>query len=216
MKTNRRSFLRNSALSAGLLGALPVLAADSSKTPSFVTKAPNMRIGMVTYNLAQDWDIETIIKNCQAAQFDGVELRTSHAHKVEVNLPKEERTRVRDRFKNSDIQLMGLGSAFDYHTPDQQKLRKDIADTKEYIMLAHDVGATGVKVRPNGLPKEVPKEKTLQQIGLALRELGEFGAPLGQQIRLEVHGPATQRVPICKRIMDVANHQNVGVTWNSN
>ena len=66
MKTNRRSFLRNSALSAGLLGALPVLAADSSKTPSFVTKAPNMRIGMVTYNLAQDWDIETIIKNLQS------------------------------------------------------------------------------------------------------------------------------------------------------
>jgi len=216
MKTNRRSFLRNSALSAGLLGALPVLAADSSKTPSFVTKAPNMRIGMVTYNLAQDWDIETIIKNCQAAQFDGVELRTSHAHKVEVNLTKEERTKVRDRFKNSDIQLMGLGSAFDYHTPDQQKLRKDIADTKEYIVLAHDVGATGVKVRPNGLPKEVPKEKTLQQIGRALKELGDFGDNLGIKIRLEVHGKDTSLLPNIKTIMDVADHRNVGVCWNSN
>jgi sugar phosphate isomerase/epimerase len=111
---------------------------------------------------------------------------------------------------------MGLGSAFDYHSPDQQKLRKDIADTKEYILLAHDVGATGVKVRPNALPKEIPKEKTLQQIGRALKELGDFGDNLGIKIRLEVHGKDTSLLPNIKTIMDVADHKNVGVCWNSN
>jgi sugar phosphate isomerase/epimerase len=111
---------------------------------------------------------------------------------------------------------MGLGSAFDYHTPDQAKLRKDIADTKAYIILAHDVGASGVKVRPNGLPKEVPKEKTLEQIGKALRELGEFGDSHGVVIRLEVHGTATSLLPNIKTIMDAAAHKNVGVCWNSN
>ncbi|HUR46803.1 MAG TPA: sugar phosphate isomerase/epimerase family protein [Candidatus Saccharimonadales bacterium] len=216
MKTSRRSFLRKSALSASLLGALPALAAPASRAPSFVTRKPTMHIGMVTYNLAQDWDVDTIIKNCQAAQFEGVELRTSHAHKVEVNLSKEDRASVRDKFRNSDVQLMGLGSAFDYHTPDQQKLKKDIADTKEYITLAHDVGAGGVKVRPNGFPKDVSKEKTLEQIGRSLKELGDFGDSLGIKIRLEVHGPGTSLVPNIKTIMDVADHKNVGVCWNSN
>jgi sugar phosphate isomerase/epimerase len=111
---------------------------------------------------------------------------------------------------------MSLGSAFDYHTPDQTKLRKDIEATKEYITLAHDVGATGVKVRPNGLPKDVPEEKTLEQIGRSLHELGEFGANFGQQIRLEIHGSETSRVSRCKQIMDVADHRMVGVCWNSN
>jgi sugar phosphate isomerase/epimerase len=111
---------------------------------------------------------------------------------------------------------MGLGSAFDYHTPDQTKLRKDIDATKEYIVLAHDVGAMGVKVRPNGLPKEVPKEKTLEQIGKALRELGEFGESHGVQIRLEVHGAGTSLLPNIKTIINVADHPNVGVCWNSN
>jgi sugar phosphate isomerase/epimerase len=216
MKTTRRSFLQTSVLSAGFLGALPAMAAAPATAPSFLIKKPNMRLGMVTYNLAQDWDIETIIKNCQTAQFDGVELRTSHAHKVEVDLSKAERAKVRDRFQNSDVQLMGLGSAFDYHTPDQDKLRKDIAATKEYIVLAHDVGATGVKVRPNGLPKEVGKEKTLEQIGRSLKELGEFGDSLGIKIRLEVHGKDTSLLPNIKTIMDVAAHRNVGVCWNSN
>jgi sugar phosphate isomerase/epimerase len=155
-------------------------------------------------------------KKLPGGPVEGVELRTSHAHKVEVNLSKEDRASVRDKFRNSDVQLMGLGSAFDYHTPDQQKLKKDIADTKQYIMLAHDVGAGGVKVRPNGFPKDVPKEKTLEQIGRSLKELGDFGDSLGIKIRLEVHGPGTSLVPNIKTIMDVADHKNVGVCWNSN
>jgi sugar phosphate isomerase/epimerase len=175
-----------------------------------------MKLGTVTYNLAKDWDIETLIKNCEEAKFEGVELRTTHAHKVEVNLSKQERDAVRKRFKDSKVELMGLGSAFDYHTTDALKLRKDIEATKEYIILAHDVGASGVKVRPNGLSKEVPVEKTLEQIGRSLRELGEFAEGYGMVIRLEVHGTGTSLLPNIKKIMDVADHRQVGVCWNSN
>jgi sugar phosphate isomerase/epimerase len=175
-----------------------------------------MKLGIVTYNIAKDWDVPTIIKNCTETKFQGVELRTTHAHKVEVALTKAQRAEVKQRFQDSPVELMGLGSAFDYHTPDQAKLRADIAATKEYIILAHDVGASGVKVRPNGLPKEVPPEKTLEQIGKSLRELGEFAADHGVQIRLEVHGRDTSLLPNIKTIMDVAAHKLVGVCWNSN
>ena len=175
-----------------------------------------MKLGTVTYNLAKDWDIATMIKNCEEAKFEGVELRTTHAHKVEVDLTKDQREEVKRRFANSNVALMGLGSAFDYHTLDQTRLKKDIAATKQYIVLAHDVGASGIKVRPNGLPREVAKEKTLEQIGHSLRELGEFGDSHGVEIRLEVHGNGTSLLPNIKTIMDVANHKNVGVCWNSN
>src|SRR5207253_5993295 len=116
---------------------------------------------------------------------------------------------VKKRFADSKVELMGLGSIFEFQMPDQDKLRKEIAGCKEYIVLAQDVGATGVKVRPNGLPKEVPVEKTLEQIGRSLRELGEFGADHGQQIRLEVHGPGSSLLPNIRRILDVADHKNV-------
>ena len=175
-----------------------------------------MKLGTVTYNLAKDWDIETIIKNCEESKFEGVELRTTHAHKVEVSLTAAEREKVRQRFKESNVELMGLGSAFDYHTPDQAQLRKDIEASKEYIKLAHDVGAGGVKVRPNAFPKGVPQEKTLEQIGKSLREVGEFADSHGVQIRVEVHGSGTALLPNIKRMIDIANHRNVGVCWNSN
>jgi sugar phosphate isomerase/epimerase len=211
MRISRRQLFKAGALGAAVLSTNPgVLVAAEKARPA------RMQLGTVTYNLAKDWDIPTIIKNCEAAKFEGVELRTSHAHKVEVNLSKEERTAVKKRFADSKVELMGLGSAFDYHTPDQAKLRKDIEATKEYIVLAQDVGAPGVKVRPNGLPKEVPVEKTLEQIGRSLNEIGKFGQDHGVQIRLEVHGPATSHVPHIKKILDVADHPNVGACWNSN
>src|SRR5262249_43386194 len=147
---------------AGLADGLS-FAAGAPKQPSFIVRPSKMKLGIVTYNIAKDWDLPTIIKNCTEAKFQGVELRTSHAHKVEVDLSKEQRDEVKKRFQDSPVALMGLGSAFDYHTPNQAKLRVDIAATKDYILLAHDVGAPGVKVRPNGLPPEVPKEKTLEQ-----------------------------------------------------
>lgn len=214
MKTNRRRFLASSLFSASALG-LSLRAAETSPS-GFQLGRPKMKLGTVTYNLAQDWDIPTIIKNCEAAKFEGVELRTSHAHKVEVTLGQDERETVRKRFADSSVQLMGLGSAFDYHTPDPAKLKKDIAATKDYIVLAHDVGAGGVKVRPNGLPREVPVEKTLAQIGRSLRELGEFGGNYGVEIRLEVHGAGTSLLPNIKKILDAADQKNVGVCWNSN
>ena len=200
----------------GALGLASQKAPAAEITPASFARPSRIRLGLVTYNLAKDWDIGTIIRNCEAAKFEGVELRTTHAHGVEVTLSRAQRDEVKKRFRDSTVALMGLGSAFDYHTPDQARLRKDIAATKEYILLARDVGAPGVKVRPNALPKEVPLEKTLEQIGLALRELGEFGEGHGVQLRLEVHGEGTALLPNIRRILDIAGHRNVGVCWNSN
>jgi sugar phosphate isomerase/epimerase len=216
MKSNRRHFLKAATLGAGALGLIQAQALAAIERGPRFAKPATMSLGTVTYNLAQDWDIETIIKNCEEAGFQGVELRTGHAHKVEVGLSKTERESVKERFARSKVQLMGLGSTFEFHTPDAAKLKRDIAAAREYIVLAHDVGATGVKVRPNGLPKEVPAEKTLTQIGHSLRELGEFGENYGIAIRLEVHGANTSLLPNIRKILDAAEHKNVGVCWNSN
>ncbi len=218
MHFNRRTFLKTTGLGIAGLGWHTVApsVATAAERASYVVRPPTMHLGLVTYNLAAEWDIPTLIKNCEAAKFEGVELRTTHAHKVEVNLSKEQRREVRKRFADSPVQLMGLGGIFDYHTPDQAKLRADIEATKEYIILAEDVGATGVKVRPNAFPKEVSQAKTLEQIGRALRELGGFAHDHGQVIRLEVHGTGTSFPPNIKKILEVADHPSVGACWNSN
>lgn len=175
-----------------------------------------MQLGLVTYRWGEDWDLPTVIKNCRDTGFGGVELRTTHKHGVEISLTKAQRQAVAEQFVEAEIELVGLGSACEYHSPDAAELQQQIDETKKFIELCHDVGGSGVKVRPNGLPAGVPEAKTLEQIGKSLNQVAEFGAGYGVEIRLEVHGRGTQELPRLKQIMDVATHENVGVCWNCN
>jgi sugar phosphate isomerase/epimerase len=174
------------------------------------------QLGIVTYNIAKDWDLPTILARLEKLGYEGVELRTSHAHKVEVNLTKAERDEVRKRFEDSPVQLAGLGSAFEYQAADPAVVRKNIDDTKEYIRLAHDVGSPGVKVRPNGIAKGADLDATLRQIGKALHELGDDADDFGVAIRVEVHGSVTSELDNFSKIMKYADHPNVYACWNSN
>jgi sugar phosphate isomerase/epimerase len=175
-----------------------------------------MQLGLVTYMWGAEWDLPTLIRNCHDTGFAGVELRSTHKHGVEPSLSTAERSEVAKRFVDSGVQLVGLGSACEYHSPDPAEVRRNIEETKGFIRLCHDVGGSGVKVRPNGLPPEVPVEKTLEQIGRALNEVAAFGEGYGVQIRLEVHGRETSNLEHIERIMDVADHPGNVVCWNCN
>jgi sugar phosphate isomerase/epimerase len=170
----------------------------------------------VTYLWGKDWDLPTLIRNCETTKVLGVELRTQHAHGVESTLSAQQRREVGARFADSPVTLVGLGTNFAFHHADQKKLAADIEGAKQYVKLSNDVGGSGVKVKPNALPKDVPVERTVEQIGRSLNELGRYAADYGQEIRVEVHGRETQKLPIMKRIFDVATHPNVGVCWNCN
>jgi sugar phosphate isomerase/epimerase len=209
MQPSRREFLvASSAVLAGHFVA-PLVAAEP-------TPKPAMQLGLVTYNWGKDWDLATVIANCAATGFAGVELRSTHKHGVEIALTAAERQEVRKRFADSPVEFVGVGSACEYHAADPAVVRKNIDETKAFIQLCHDCGGTGVKVRPNGLPKDIPVEQTLEQIGRSLNEVAAFGADFGVAIRLEVHGQGTQELPHVKTIMDVADHPGAVVCWNCN
>lgn len=207
----RRTFLKTS-----LAATVAPLVISRELMAQAEPPATKMKLGLVTYNWGKDWDLETLIRNCTETGFSGVELRTTHRHGVENSLSSAQRKEVRKRFEDSPVQFVGPGSACDYHSSDSAVLKKNIEQTKEFIRLSQDCGGTGVKVRPNGLPKEVPVEKTIEQIGLSLREVAQFAAEHGQEIRLEVHGPETSSLPVIHKIQQVADHPQAKVCWNCN
>jgi sugar phosphate isomerase/epimerase len=175
-----------------------------------------MRLGAVTYNVLKDWDLATILQNLEAAGYEAVELRTGHKHGVEPTIGADERKRVVERFQRSKVRLLSYGSTCEFQSPDETERRRQVELGMQFINLAHDTGAWGVKVRPNGLPKGVPPENTIQNIATCLRELGDYGAGHGVEIWMEVHGPDTQNPPVSAAIMKATHHENVGLCWNSN
>ncbi|MCB1278710.1 TIM barrel protein [Prosthecobacter sp.] len=206
--SSRRHFLHT------VLGtsAAAAFAADSKLT----YKGENIQFGLVTYMWGADWDLPTLIKNCETAGVLAVELRVEHAHKVDISLTPEQRQEVRRRFDDSPVKVLGMGTNFEFHSPKEDELKKNIEGAKAYIKLGHDIGGSGIKVKPNALPKEVPVEQTLAQIGKALAELGDYALGFGQEIRLEVHGKETSNLSHIQTIMQAAARDNVRVCWNSN
>jgi sugar phosphate isomerase/epimerase len=207
----RRDFLSTVA-------AAPVLAAVTpTQAPRPAAARTPLKLGTVTYNIAKDWDVPTLIKSLTEVGMEAVELRTTHAHGVEIALSPAARADVRKRFEDSPVKIGGLGTTCEYHSPDAAVVRKNIDETKQWVTLARDLGSPGVKVRPNGMPKDVPEEKTLEQIGRSLAECGAFAQDNGVKIQLEVHGAETQRLPRIRKILDYGrNHPGVRVCWNSN
>lgn len=210
MENNRRNFLKIAGLaSIGVTMMNPLLAGEKSRRSK-------MKFGLVTYQWGKDWDLPTLIANCGATGVLGVELRTQHAHKVESNLSPTQRMEVKKQFNDSGIVCLGYGSNYEYHSPDPSELQKNIEGTKEYIKLCHDIGATGIKVKPNTLPKEVEKEKTIAQIAASLNEVGKFARDYNQLIRVEAHGPITSELPNMKAIFEQVVEPNVKICWNCN
>ena len=213
---SRRAFLA-AGLVAPAAAALGPATAHAAGQPSPGGSRHALKLGAVTYNIAKDWDVPTIIKNFTAAGLDAVELRTTHAHGVEIALSAAQRAEVRKQFEGSAIKIGGLGTTCEYHSPDPAVVRRNIEETKQWCQLAKDIGAPGIKVRPNGLPKDVPEEKTLEQIGVAIRECAQAATEAGVRIQLEVHGAETQRIPRIVKMLNYADrHPGFWICWNSN
>jgi len=207
---HRRDFLSTAVL-------IPALATGTRDQNPRPPAARGLKLGTVTYNIAKDWDVPTLIKHLTETGFEAVELRTTHRHGVEIALSPAARAEVRARFADSPVKIGGLGTTCEYHSADPAVLRKNVDETREWIKLARDVGSPSVKVRPNALPATVPEEKTLEQIGRALAECGAFARDHGVKIQLEVHGEGTSRLPRIRRILDHGgNAPAVKVCWNSN
>ena len=188
---------------------LPTIDLQTSKPKKATEIALNknpLKLGLMTYRVGMKWDIDTIIKNLTEAQYQHVELRTTHAHGVEVSLSAAERAAVKKRFQDAGIAI-SLASGFRYNSPDPAVLKKNIEGTKEYTMLGHDIGALGIRV----FGDNAKDDAMLRQIGESLAEVGEFGYRNGVEIRVCDDGPT---IGMIKKNIEASKSPHVYVNWN--
>ncbi len=204
---NRRQFLKGSVLAGLNRGGIAVAGPAGA--------APGLHLGAVTYDLLKNYDLDSLIRVLESTGFEGVELRTGHKHGVEPTLGQAERQRVRRRFETSKVRLVSYGTTCEFHSPDDAEREKQIALATQFIDLARDTGARGIKVRPNDFPDGVPRAVTIERIGAALRKVGDYAAQRGIEVYLEIHGEKTGLPPICAAIMRTTDHPQVGLCWNS-
>src|SRR5262245_8221488 len=107
----RRGFL----LASGALAAAPLPATTA---PFLAKAAPKFTLGTISYNIGSTWDLATLLSACKTTGFGCVELRTSHAHKVEPDLTADQRRDVKKQIEDSGVRLWGFGSVCEFHAAD--------------------------------------------------------------------------------------------------
>ena len=203
---------RRGFLAAGAFTALSPRVRARGDAP----EGPKFKLGTITYNIGAAWDVPTLLEACKAAGYGYVELRTTHAHKVEPDLGAEQRREVKKQFEDAGIRAWSLGTVCEFQATDPAVVKKNIEECRAFCALAADLGAKGVKVRPNGIPKGADPARTLDQIGKALRDCGKAATEHGVEIWVEVHGAVTQDPPSMRTLLDACGHPAVGICWNSN
>src|SRR4051812_1032358 len=132
---NRRDFLSTVA------GVPAVALRQTPNAPAPPPATNGLKLGIVTYNIAKDWDVPTIIKNLTEAGFEAVELRTTHKHGVEITLPPAQRAEVRKQFEASPIKIGGGGAPGGVCPPGQGNVGKKIGGTKGWGKAAEKFGS---------------------------------------------------------------------------
>jgi hypothetical protein len=213
--SRRELLLRGARVGAGVFAVGALSSCGSLHSGRGGKAGSAIRFGFTTYQWGKDWDIPTLIANCQKAEAFGVELRTSqsYAHGVELDLGPEQRKDVKKRFGDSPVELVGLATGEQFDSPDPEEVKTAIENAKAFIKLDHDIGGSGIRVFPNSFHNEVPREKTIEQIGRALNVVGAFAADYGQEVRLEAHGTAGE-LPSIEAIMEHVTEPSVRIKLN--
>jgi sugar phosphate isomerase/epimerase len=203
----RREFLTRSA----------ALTATAITPFAFAREAKKgLKLGLTTYMIGSKWTIPELIEFLPRFGIFGVELRTDmkFAHGIELASGKAERAEAAKRFADSPVKLVGIACGERYDSPDAAKLAKAVERTKELLQFCADLGAPGLRVFPNDFHKEVPQEKTLEQIAGALRQLAPAAASLGVELRLEAHG-SVGLLPHLATIAKAVGEPGIRVILNS-
>src|SRR5436309_1759243 len=110
---SRRELIRSGAV-AGAAVLAPVAGADSRAREA----ERKMHLGLVTYNVAHDWDLDTLLKNCREGGLQGVEFRTTHAHGLEPSLNAAQRAEVKRKCADAGMLQVSLGSICEFQSED--------------------------------------------------------------------------------------------------
>jgi sugar phosphate isomerase/epimerase len=174
-----------------------------------------MKLSLLTYNLAKDWELDRILKAARAFGFAGIELRVeaNHAHGVELERTPAERRAIRDRIEDAYLEVAGLGTSSRFDSPDPAKRQAMVERTKRYIELAADLGAPRIRVFGNDMPAGVSRDECLGYVGACLAELGEFAEGYDVDVLLEMHGQFNYW-GFARAAVEIADHPNVAIVYN--
>jgi sugar phosphate isomerase/epimerase len=154
--------------------------------------------------------IADVVRLAATHGYHGVELRAHPEEPVHPGIDAAARADVAAEFKAGGVEILGLAGYARVAAPGDDE--PVLAQIRDLLVLAHDLGAPSVRVFPGGDSEQRPKEAD----ATAARRLGtaaEYAADLGVRILLETHDSHRTGADAI-RVLGAVGHRHVGALWD--
>jgi sugar phosphate isomerase/epimerase len=178
-----------------------------------------MRISFSTL-ACPDWSWQDVLYHGVQYGYDGVEVRLL---KGEVDLlaapelhPHELPARRRE-MADSGFVICGLSSSVRFDEPTTAQRAARLETGYRYLDLAHELGATFVRVFGDVLPPEADaavEQSTINKIAEGLNQLGDRAVAAGVDVLIETHGDFADSMRM-QRLMRQVTSPAVGLLWDT-
>lgn len=174
-----------------------------------------MKLSLLTYLLGKDMKLDELLDVVRETGVQGLEFRAEagHLHGVELERTTRERAAIRRQCETAHVPVVCIATGCKFEYPDEDKRRENIERAMQYVDLAADVGAPRIRVFGNDFPEEIAQAEVVQNVGLALREIGEYGEKRGVDVCLEMHGDFYWWEHALNAVR-IAGHPRVGIVHN--
>jgi sugar phosphate isomerase/epimerase len=154
--------------------------------------------------------ITDVVRLATAHGYHGVELRAHSEEPVHPGIDPAARTDIAAEFKAGGVEILGLAGYAQAAAPGDDE--PVLAQIRDLLVLARDLGAPSVRVFPGGGTEQGPEDAD----ATAARRLGtaaEYAADLGVRILLETHDSHPTGADVM-RVLGAVGHRQVGALWD--
>jgi sugar phosphate isomerase/epimerase len=164
-----------------------------------------------------DWTFAQTLDFAVQHGYTGVELRGIHRQLDLTQCPELNSAAhilaTRKQVEEKGLSIVDLCSSVELHSADETLWQRHLDEGKRTIDLAQQLHCPFVRVFPNLLPKDQPKEASLDRIAKRLLDLGDHARGSKVSVLMETHGDLVETA-LLKQVMESAKHPNTGLVWD--
>lgn len=143
--------------------------------------------------------------------YDGVELRTGHAHGVDIDASPQQRQTVVRKAAAAGVELCCLATSCRYMPP--HELDSALEDTRRHIDLAADLGSPRLRVFGGKFPWSMSRDQAIDRLAEAFSRVADYAQERGVTLCLETHDDWREPDHVAA-VMRKVDHPAIGVNWD--
>ena len=171
-----------------------------------------MKYSFMTFS-CPELDLTGVLDLAAKVGYDGVELRidAGHGHGVEVDVDKGRRREIREQAEAAGVAISCIATSCKF--ADAETAEQTIAEAKERIYLAADVGAPVVRVFGGPFGDELTREEAIDGMAERLGALAEDAEELGVTVCLETHDAWSDPRHVAA-VLEKIDRRSIGANWD--